>query len=205
MKNTLFMVISSFLPFAAFKLFAQTNSSMAQPQQGAPQGGQPQGGQPQRGSSLSQGLEAFSLPSGTVTENDMPKIKTVMEQLLSKISGSMKSAGKRADYQTIKTGIITFQDWLRRQGCVSQLSTTYDIESTDKYSDTIFMTHPGQLPFDIVFNMEGGVKKPYRMMMFVDVFDLFNFGMLVENKSINGVEVPKSWPKDSMSYWENKL
>jgi hypothetical protein len=195
MKNTLFMVISSFLPFAAFRLFAQANSSMAQPQPG----------QPQRESSLSQSLEAFSLPSGTVTENDMPKIKKVMEQVLSKISESMKSAGKRADYQTIKSGILTFQDWLKRQVCVSQLSTTYNIESTDKYSDSIFMTHPGQLPFDIVFNMEGGIKKPYRMMMFVDAFDLFNFGMLVENRSINGVPVPKSWPKDSMSYWENKL
>ncbi len=209
MKNTLFMVISSFLPFAAFKLFAETNSAMAQPPQGQPQGGQPQAappqvGQPQRGSSLSQGLEAFSLPSGTVTENDMPKIKTVMEQVLDKLSGS-RSAGKRADYQTLKSGIIAFQDWLRKQGCVSQASSSYDIESTDKYSDTIFFTHPGQLPFDIVFNMEGGVKKPYRMMVFVDTFDLFNFGMLVEYKSINGVAVPPTWPKDSMSYWDNKL
>jgi hypothetical protein len=176
-----------------------------QPQGGQSQGGQPQGAQPQRGSSLSQSLEAFSLPAGTVTENDMPKIKTVMGQVLGKISDSMKSAGKKADYQGIKAGILGFQDWLKRQGCVSQASSSYDIESTDKYADSIFMTHPGQLPFDIVFNMEGGIKKPYRMMMFVDAYDLFNFGMLVENKSINGISVPKSWPKDSMSYWDNKL
>ena len=93
MQNLLFMIISSFLPFMLLNLFAERNPSMAQPQTGQPQQGQPQQRQPQRGFSLSQGLEAYSLPTGTITENDMPKIKTIIQQVLGKISESMKSAG----------------------------------------------------------------------------------------------------------------
>jgi hypothetical protein len=188
MKNTLFIIFSSFIPLALLKLFAERNS-MAQPQQG-----QPQMGQPQRGLSAIQGLEAFSLPVGPITENDMPRIKTVIQEVLKKISESKKSAGKRADYQTVKSVIVTFQEWLRQQGCVSQASTTYDLENTDKYSENIFVPYPGQLPFDIVFNMGGETKKQHRLMIFVSAIDLLDFGSLVENKSIGGVPALKNWP-----------
>jgi hypothetical protein len=149
-------------------------------------------------------LDMDSLPSGTITASDLPGIKTQIQQVLDKISGSIKSTGKRADYLAIKSGILTLQDWLKRQGCISQVSTTYDIEATDKYSDNIFLSYPGQLPFDIVFNMEGDVKKPYRLLIFVTTVDLFNFASLAENRSALGVPVPKSWPKDTLSYWENR-
>lgn len=191
MKNTLFMIISSFLPLTVLNLFAESNSALAQPQKG----------QPQIGSSLSQGLEAYSLPAGTITENDIPKIKTVVQQVLSKISESKKSAGKKADYQTIKAGILTFQDWLKRQGCISQASTTYDIEATEKYADNIFFPYPGQLPFDIVFKTGGDMKKPYRLLVFVTRVDLFNIASLVENKTIGGVPALKNWP---LSYLEKR-
>ena len=151
-----------------------------------------------------QGLDAYSLPAGTITADDMPKIKTVIEQVLGKISQSGTSAGERADDQTIKSAILAFRDWLGGQGCVSKVSTTYNIEATDTYPDTIFMTFPGQIPFDIVFNMEGEVQKPYRLMMFITPSELFNFGSLVENKSLGGVAVPPNWPKDPWSYWEDR-
>ena len=128
-----------------------------------------------------------------------------MQEVLVKISESMKSTGKKADYQTLKSGILSFHDWLKQQGCINKASTTYDIESTDKWGDSIFYTFPGQLPFDIVFNMGGDVKKPYRLLIFVSQVDLLKFASLVENKSINGVPAIKSWPKDVESYWENKL
>lgn len=149
-------------------------------------------------------LEAYSLPTGTVAADDMPEIKTAIQQVLGKISESVTSAGNRADNQTIRSCILTFQDWLRGQGCVGQASTTYDIEATDKYPETIFMTFPGQLPFDIVFNMEGDVQKPYRLLLFVTSFNMFTFASLVENKSLGGVAVPPNWPKDPMSYWEDR-
>jgi len=189
MKNIFFMALSFFLPLTLLNLFAENNSSIAQPQPGQPQTGQPQGGE-----TSGRGLEAYSLPAGTITENDMPRIKTVIQQVLTKISESGKSAGKRADYQTIKSGILTFQDWLRRQGCVSQASTTYDLAATERYSENIFMTYPGQLPFDIVFKMGGDAKKQHRLLIFVSTFDLFDFGSLVENKSIGGVPALKNWP-----------
>jgi hypothetical protein len=151
-------------------------------------------GQAQGGLSAIQGLEAFSLPVVPITENDMPRIKTVIQEVLKKISESKKSAGKRADYQTVKAVILTFQEWLRKQGCVSQASTTYDFENTDKYSENIFVPYPGQLPFDIVFNMGGETKKQHRLMIFVSVIDLLDFGSLVENKSIGGVPALKNWP-----------
>jgi hypothetical protein len=191
MGNSLLMIISSFLPLTLFSLFAESNSTLAQPQIG----------QPQRGASLNQDLEAYSLPTGTITENDIPKIKTAIQQVLNKINESGRSSGKRADDQTIKSGTLTFLDWLKRQGCISQASTTYDLEAADKYSDNIFFTYPGQLPFDIVFRMEGDMKKPYRLLIFVTRVDLFNFASLVENKSINGVPALKNWPS---SYLEKR-
>jgi hypothetical protein len=194
MKNNLFMIISSLMPLALLKLFAENNSTLAQTRQG----------QPQKGASSGPGLDAYSLPAGTITADDLPGIKTQIQQVLDKINESIKPAGKRADYQTIKSGMLTLQDWLKRQGCISQASTTYDLEATDKYSENIFLTYPGQLPFDIVFNMDGDVKKPYRLLVFVTTVDLFNFASLAENRSSSGVPVPKNWPKDTMSYWENR-
>jgi hypothetical protein len=199
MENLFFIIISSFLPLSLLTLFAESNSSMAQPPVG-----QPQTGQPQRGSSLSS-LKAYSLSTGPITENDMPKIKTLIQQVLSKISEPVKSSGTRADNQTIKSCILLFLDWLNAQGCVSRASTTYDIEKSDRYSDNIFLSHPGQLPFDITFKMEGKIEKPYRLLIFVTTVHLFEFASLVGNKSIGGVPVPKTWPKDAWSYWDEHL
>lgn len=182
------MIISSFLPLALLNLFAESNSTLAQPQQG----------QPQKDAPMSQGLEAYSLPVGAITENDIPRIKTIIQQVLKKISESRKSAGKRSDYQTVKSGVLTFQDWLKRQGCISQASTTYDLEAADKYSENIFMTYPGQLPFDIVFKMGGDLKRQHRLMIFVSTIDLLDFGSLVENKSVGGVPALKNWPSSYM-------
>jgi hypothetical protein len=193
MKNSFLMIISFFLPLAVLKLFAQSNSSMAQPRMGQPQGGVSSG----------QGLGAFSLPAGPITEKDIPRIKTVIQQALDKFSESKKSAGKKSDIQTIKSGILGFQDWLRQQGCISQASSTYDLEAADKYSDNIFITSPGQLPFDIVFKMDGGATKQYRILLFVSAIDYLKFGSLVENK-LEKVPVPKNWPKNHMSYFENR-
>lgn len=198
MENLLF-IISSFLPLALLNLFAERNSSSGPPQMGGPQMGQRQ-----MGASLSQGLKAYSFPAGPITENDMPKIKNLIQQVLGKISEPVKSSENRADNQTIKSYLLTFQDWLKAQGCVSQASATYDIEEADRYPDNIFMTHPGQLPFDIVFNMEGDIEKPYRLLIFITSAHLFEFASLVENKSIGGVPVPPNWPKDSWSYWDER-
>jgi len=181
------MIISSFLPLAVLKLFAQSNSSMAQPPI-----------QPQGGASHVQGLGVFSLPSGPITENDLPQIRTVIQQALDKLSESKKSAGKISDNQTIRTGILTFQNWLQQQACVNQASTTYDLEAIDKYSENIFVPSPGQLPFDIVFKIAGDVKKQHRLMIFVSAVDFLKFGSLVENKSIGGVPALKNWPSSYM-------
>jgi hypothetical protein len=187
MQSLFFIIIGSLLPLAVLHLFAQSNSSIAQPQSGQAGRGQAQPEDP---------LLGFSLPAGPIMENDITGIKTTIEQVLGKISELKKPAGKKSDYQTIKSSILTFQDWLKRQGCISQASTTYDLEATDKYSDSIFFTYPGQLPFDIVFKMEGDMKKPYRLLVFVTPADLFNFGSLVENKTIDGVPALKNWPSD---------
>jgi len=154
------------------------------------------------GSSLSQGLKAFSLPARLITDNDMPGIKTVIEQVLDKISEPARTAGKKSDYQTIKSSILTFQDWLKAQGCISRVSTSYNIEDTDGYPNNIFFTFPGQLPFDIIFTTEKEMKKPYRLLVFITPADLFSFGSLVENKTINGVPALKNWPSD---YLEKRL
>lgn len=188
MKNSFFMIISSFLPLAVLKLFAQSNTSMAQPRMG----------RPQVGASPGQELAAFSLPAGPITEKDMPQIKDVIQRALDKLSESKKSAGKRSDYQTIKSGMLSFQDWLKSQGCINQVSSTYDLETTEKYSENIFVPSPGQLPFDIIFKMAGDAKKQHRLLIFVSTVDFLRFGSLVENKSVGGVPALKNWPSSYM-------
>lgn len=153
-------------------------------------------GQPEMAPSMSQGLNVFSLPARPITDSDLPGIRTVIEQVLDKISEPVKTAGKKSDNQTIRSSILTFQDWLKAQGCISRVSTSYDILNTDKYPDDIFFTFPGQLPFDIIFDMGKDVKKPYRLLIFITPADLFNFGSLVENKTINGVPALKNWPSE---------
>ena len=187
MKRRFFMIISSLFLLTGSNLFRRNNSLTAQPQRSLPQ----------REPSLIQELEAYSLPVGPITENDMPRIKTVLKQVLNKMSESMKSsgqAGNRSELQPIKSGILIFQDWLNRQECINQAYASYDVEATDEYSEHIFMTYPGQLPFDIVFNMGGEMKKQYRLLIFVSTVDLFDFASLIENKTMLGVPVPKNWP-----------
>jgi hypothetical protein len=201
MRNSIFMRVSSLFRGTGMNLLAQGSPMMGQARGGQQQMGSPQMGRPQMGASSGQELEAFSLPKGTITENDIPQIKTVIQQALDKLSESRKTAGKRSDNQAIKSGILAFQDWLKKQGCVVQASTTYDIEATERYSENIFVSYPGQLPFDVVFKMSGESKKQYRLLIFVTAVDLFSFASLVENKSIGGVPALKNWPS---SYLEKR-
>ena len=148
-----------------------------------------------------QKLAKIALPSGPVSDKDIPAIKAVIDQACSEISTTIKSAGQKVNYDTIKSGLLGFQDWLKRQGCVRQASTRYDIESTEKYTNQIFFTYPGTLAFDIDFKMAGNTKKPYRLLLFVTKADLLNVASLVENSTIDGVPVPKDWPNNPWSYW----
>jgi hypothetical protein len=149
-------------------------------------------------------LDAFELPAGPVSENDMPDIQVRIEQALEKIGESAVLSGNGADYQTIRSGLLSFQNWLKTQGCVAEASSTYDIEKTDAYDENIFITHPGQIPFDIVFRMAGGVEQPYRLLLFVTTYELFNFGSLVKNNAKEEVYIPEKWPEDAPGYWESR-
>ena len=153
---------------------------------------------------LDQNLSKCQLPSRAIAGNDMPGIKDAIDAACKEINASIKAAGQKVDYEVIKSGILGFQGWLKRQGCVSQASTRYDIESTDKYLDQIFFTYPGTLAFDIDFKMAGNTKKPYRLLLFITKADLFSFASLVENSTIGGVPVPKDWPNNPWPYWNER-
>lgn len=219
MKHSILMMISSFLPLALVGAFAEKNVLLAQAQPGGPQMGEPAGGPPMGappsdpirmeqgqppGASPIRGLEAFALPGGDVSESDMPVIQARIEQVLEKISESATSAGNRAGYQTIRLSLLAFQNWLRVQGCVTGASSTYDIEKPDAYDDNIFITHPGQLPFDIVFRTAGGGEQAYRLLLFVTTYELFNFGSLLKNNAKEDVYIPERWPEDAPGYWESR-
>ena len=167
-------------------------------------GGRPGGQRGQAAPDFSQKLAKIALPSGTVTDKDMPAIEAVIDHACSEISTSIKSAGQKVDYEVIKSGLLAFQDWLKKQECVRQASTRYDIQSTEKYTDQIFFTYPGTLPFDIDFRMAGNTKKPYRLLLFITKADLFNVASLVENTTIDGVPVPKDWPNNPWPYWNER-
>jgi len=177
---------------------------MAQPQMDTPQMGESQMGpsqmaQPMGGNGgASQELASYKLPTGQIKGSDMPRIQAVMEEVLKKISTSRAASGQGGSYldlDTVKSSILRFMDWMNRQGCVQKASTTYDIDATDGYGENIFAVYPGQLPFDIVFNMGGDVNPQYRLMIFVSRVDLLSFGNLMENTSLAGIPVPEPWPK----------
>jgi hypothetical protein len=174
---------------------------------GAPQMGGGRGGQRGQGQNtpdLAQKLSKYVLPSKAIADSDLPGVKTMIDGVCKEINASIKAAGQKVDYEVIKSGILDFQSWLKRQGCVRQASTRYDIESTEKYTDQIFFTYPGTLAFDIDFKMAGNTKKPYRLLLFVTKADLFNVASLVENSTIDGVPVPKDWPNNPWSYWNER-
>jgi hypothetical protein len=171
---------------------------MAQPEMDPPQIGPSQTAQPGGGSREgSQELASYTLPSGQIQASDMPRVQSVMEEVLKKISTSRTTSGQGGSYldlDTVKSSIFSFMDWLNGQGCVNKASTTYDIESTDGYDENIFAVYPGQLPFDIIFNMKGDVNPQYRLLIFVSRVDLLSFGNLMENTSLAGIPVPEPWP-----------
>lgn len=173
---------------------------MAQPQMDPSQMGPSQMAQPMGGNGrTSQELASYTLPSGQIKASDMPRIQTVIEEVLKEISVSLTTSGQgNLDLDTVKSSIFSFMDWLNRQGCVNNASTTYDIDSADKYAENIFMVYPGQLPFDIVFNMKGDVNPQYRLLIFVSRVDLLSFGNLMENTSLAGIPVPEPWPSGYM-------
>jgi hypothetical protein len=140
-------------------------------------------GPSQREPSLTQQLEAFSLPVGPITESDIPNIETVIEQVLNKISENKKSTGKnKADVQPIISGILVFKDWLMKQGCVNEVSVSY-VEDSGEYSESIFISYPGQVPINIFFNTEAEKTEEYRLLAFVSTTDVLKFASIIKNSN----------------------
>ena len=197
----------------------------AQPQQGQPPTGQPQmgrqqmsggpmGGPSQQGqmqqgkaqgaTAININLTKSSMPSGPLADADIPRIKAAIGDACNELNDGIRATEQKVDNDVLKSGLLGFQSWLKRQGCVSQASTKYAIESTDKYASQIFDTYPGTLAFDVYFKMAGANKNPYRLLIFVSKVDLFSLASLAENKSLAGVPVPKGWPKNPWSFWTER-
>lgn len=178
--------------------FTFYSALMAQPQMDPFQTAQPGGG------GSNQGLEGYTLPTGPVTTNDMLRIQTVMAEVMKSISDAMASSrpsGKYLELSAVKEAVTTFMAWLNRQVCIRSASTTYDLAATENYGENIFSVYPGQLPFDIVFDMKTAGDTQYRLMIFVSRVDLLSFGNLMENTSLAGIPVPEPWP---MGYLDKK-
>ena len=190
MKRLFVMIIFSIFLWTGVNLFAADNSLTVQPKW-APFFTQ-------------ELLKAYSLPAGPITESDIPRIKTVIQQVLNEISESVMSADiakNKEDVQPIMLGILIFEDWLKKQACVKQESNWY-VKTIDKYSDEMFRPYPGEVPFDIVFNMGKDVEPKdslYRLLVTVTTVDLLKFASLIENKKVlasKGQEVPYLVPSD---------
>ena len=149
-------------------------------------------------------LSKYILPSRPIADSDIAGVKAAIDEACKEINASIKAAGQKVGDEVIKSGLLDFQSWLKRQGCVRQASTRYDIESTEKYVSQIFFTYPGTLAFDVDFKMAGKTKNPYRLLLFVTKADLFNVASLVENNTIDGVPVPKDWPNNPWPYWNER-
>jgi len=178
---------------------------------GMPGGGGPMMGGPggQRGGQaapdLGQKLSKYVLPSKPITDSDIAGVRTMMDAVCGEITTSIKSAAKVSN-ETLKTGVLGFRDWLKKQGCVANVTSPYHIESADKYAAEIFAVYPGSLPFHFEFKMAGSANKPYRVSLFITKVDGFSVASLVGNKStLTGVPFPKDWPENPWTYWNNPV
>jgi hypothetical protein len=178
---------------------------------GMPGGGGPMlGGGPggQRGGQatpdLSQKLSKYVLPSKPITDSDIAGVRTMMDAVCAEITSSIKSG--TVTYETLKTGVLGFRDWLKKQGCVANVTSPYNIESAEKYAAEIFAVYPGSLPFHFEFKIAGSPNKPYRVLLFITKVDGFSVASLVGNKTtFTGVPVPKDWPENPWTYWNNRV
>jgi hypothetical protein len=190
MKKRIFMFIISFFLLSGLCSFPRSSFLAAQPEIA----------QPRSTAALAQELlETYALPAETVTERDMTRIETVIQQVLQNISESIKASGQaksKSDVSPIMSGILIFQDWLTRQGCVAQASNWY-VKGADNFSDDIFLSYPGQVPIDILFNMRRDIEEKdrlYRLLIFVNTTDLLRFASLVQNREII------VWPGEDVPY-----
>jgi hypothetical protein len=176
---------------------------------GMPGGGPMMGGGPggQRGQAapdLGQTLSKYVLPSKPITDSDIAGVRTMMDAVCAEITTSIKSA--KVSDETLKTGVLAFRDWLKKQGCVANVTSPYSIESADKYAAEIFAVYPGTLPFHFEFKMAGSANKPYRVLLFITKVDGFSVASLVGNKTtLTGVPFPKDWPENPWTYWNNPV
>ena len=156
---------------------------MGQPQRGQTQG-QPQMGQSQQGDQLLSQLETFSLPAEPIKDSDIPQIKTVIQQVVSKITETIKGQQRSAlasDFQPIMSGVNYFKNWLTQQKCVQQVTIPY-MEIPERFSSLIFISFPGQIPINIVFKMEDKKTAEYRMLLFASTTDILRYASFIENK-----------------------
>ena len=168
MKSLFFRIIFSFFLFVVFNSLTQNYSLMAQPQSQ---------------DNLLQELQAFSLPAGTITKSDIPPIKTVIQQVLKKISENKKSAGQTRENSEVKpfvSGILIFQDWLKEQGCVDEVSIPY-VQPSGEYLSVVFKSYPGEVPINIFFNTGTEQTEQYRLLVYVSPTDIIKFASLIEN------------------------
>jgi hypothetical protein len=168
-------------------------------------GGGPGGQQQaQAAPDFSQKLSKYVLPSKPITDSDIAGVRTMIDAVCAEITSSIKSA--KVTDETIKTGVLGFRDWLKKQGCVANVTIPYTIESADKYGAEIFAVYPGQLPFHFEFKMTGSANKPYRLLLFITKVDGFSVASLVGNRTtITGVPMPKDWPENPWTYWNNPV
>lgn len=168
-------------------------------------GGGPGGKQAQATPDLGQKLSKYVLPSKPITDSDIAGVRTMMDAVCAEITTSIKSAAKVSN-ETLKTGVLGFRDWLKKQGCVANVTSPYTIESADKYDAEIFAVYPGTLPFHFELKMAGSANKPYRLLLFITKVDGFSVASLVGNKTtLTGVPFPKDWPENPWTYWNNPV
>jgi hypothetical protein len=150
---------------------------------------QPQMAQTQRGDTLLRELERFSLPAGPIADSDIPQIQTVIQQVLAKISESLKpTAQNKADIKPGISGILILEDWLNQQKCVHQASAPW-VQKSGEYNDCIFLTYPGQVFFEIFFNT--GEKSTltqmdpgrYRLLVYITAPEVLRFASIIKDNT----------------------
>lgn len=139
--------------------------------------------QPQREDPLIQELGTFLLPAGPITDSDLLQIETIIQEVLNKISENKKSTGQnKTDISPIISGIIVFKDWLSQQSCVDEVSIPY-VQNSGEYSKSIFISYPGQVFANIIFNTGSEDTERYRLLIFVSAADGLKFASIIKDNT----------------------
>lgn len=142
-------------------------------------------------------LNRLSLPDKPVTKDELPQIKSIIQQALELISEHIELLQKNQTFRAkvfmlgkmekgisqppLIEGLFCFRDWLNRQKCVYQTSFPL-IETSGRYAAKILTSCPGQVPLSVSLDIKDQKPEKYDLVLLTGPVSLRFLHLTESNK-----------------------